>query len=707
MRAAALYAVVAWAIIESSATILPALGLPEWIVTTIIICALAGFPFCLIGAWIFDFTRGGIVRTPERAKLASGELQGQGRGRLIEFVIIAVLGVAVVWLGWDRLQQEQSATFASDQPLDSIAVLPFANLSDDPANEYFGDGLAEELLNVLVKIDGLRVTARTSSFQYRGQNLDIRDIGRALGVATVLEGSVRKFGQRVRVTAQLIRAEDGFHLWSETFDRDLADIFAVQDEISKAIAAALRSTFAGSGSELGEVVTQPPQTANVAAFEAYLRGRFAMNKRTVDGLAQAIVDFRQAIALDPNYAAAFSGLSDSYLLQASYASLDQSEALRLAEPMMQRAIDLNPDLAEAQASKGFVLGDKGDHEGAVAAFKRAIELNPSYSPAYHWLALRYQNTGRFKEAEAALKACLEVDPNYTTGKRVLLGLLRSTGNDAEADHLARQMATDHADDSLVQYSLSEDALAHNRLVDAVRYAIAAVRLQPDSALMRTSLAMALVSAGDIDRAQQQIEHVPADNPVLATWPMQVAQAKGDFEQMERHRAAWAQDTTQKHGFARINCGASARIGRIEGIIEACGAILSDAGWHPGRPLPDDLNDNVAALLSAYQLRGDEQATSDLAAAIDVELDKLEANGMSASRIGFYRAHMSLFRGDPEPLLARLPQWLERNSISAAALRQELIWAALRDDPRFQALIANTEQREAAVLAEVKALAIPE
>ncbi len=709
MRAAALYAVVAWAIIESSATILPALGIPEWTVTAIIVIALAGFPFCLVGAWIFDFTRGGIVRTPQRAQLDASELQRVGRGRLIDFVIIAVLGVAVVWLGWERLQRDDSAdpVAAAGQSLDSIAVLPFANISDDPANEYFGDGLAEELLNVLVKIDGLRVTARTSSFQYRGQNLDIREIGRALGVATVLEGSVRKFGDKIRVTAQLIRADDGFHLWSETYDSDLADIFAVQDRISLAIAEALRGTL--SPSQGAELTESKRQTVNVAAFEAYLRGRFAMNKRTADGLAEAVEDFRQAIALDPNYAAAFSGLSDTYMLQASYADRDQREALRLAEPMMQQAITLDPNLAEAQASKGFVLGDQGDHEGAIAAFKRAIELNPSYSPAYHWLALRYQNDARFNEAKRALQDCLRVDPGYTTGKRVLLGLLRSTGEDEQANALAEQMASDHANDSLVLYTLSEDAVEQNQLVDAVRFGVEAVKLQPESALLRVSLAQALAVAGDTARAEAQIEvarELAPDNPNLAQWPMLKALAEGDFEALERLRAATASDPGSIQNWPHMNCMLAARVRRVQSIIEACGAILKSAQWQPDQPLPDPLQDNVAALLSAYDAIGDEEAAEQLAAAVDAELDRLEANGMGSQRVAFYRAHMAMYRGDPEALLERLPHWLDSNNISAASLRTELVWDSIRDDPRFQTLITRTERRQAEILAEVKAIAVP-
>ncbi|MCB1643629.1 MAG: tetratricopeptide repeat protein, partial [Xanthomonadales bacterium] len=361
-RAAAVYAVAAWAVIETSATILPALHLPDWTVTLVVVIALIGFPIALVVAWVFDLTRAGVIRTPGRESLPATQTGAQARGRAVELVVIAVLLGLVGWLGWERLQRpaETAETTQEAGRLDSIAVLPFVNLSGDPSNEYFGDGLAEELLNVLVRIEGLRVTARTSSFQYKGRNLDIREIARDLGVATVLEGSVRRAGERVRITAQLIRATDGFHLWSETFDRELADIFAVQDEISQAIANALQSTLqptSGGG--------ERRHTSNIAAYEAYLRGRFAMNQRTGPTLERAVEEFRQAIALDPDYAAAYSGLSDSYLLQSDYARLSNAESIRLAEPLARRAIELDPGLAEAHASMGLLLRDQGDKLGSI------------------------------------------------------------------------------------------------------------------------------------------------------------------------------------------------------------------------------------------------------------------------------------------------------------------------------------------------------
>ncbi len=708
MRAAALYAVVAWAIIESSATILPMLGLPEWTVRFIVIAALVGFPIALIAAWVFDFTRRGIVRTPNREQVDAAELRSVGRGRAMEFVIIAVLGVAVVWLGWDRLQREELVAPAPAQTLDSIAVLPFANLSGDPENEYFGDGLAEELLNVLVKIDGLRVTARTSSFQYRGQNLDIRKIGEALGVATILEGSVRKFGERVRVTAQLIRADDGFHLWSETFDRDLADIFAVQDEISLAIAEALRGTFGGAAIA-APAVTQARQTTNVAAFEAYLRGRFAMNKRTPESLTQAVTDFREAISIDPNYAAAFSGLSDTYMLQNSYAGLDNAEALRLAEPMMQRAITLDPNLAEAQASRGFVLGEKGDSEGAIAAFKRAIELNPSYSPAHHWLALKLQGAAKFDEAKQALVAGVEVDPGYATGKRVLLGLLRNMGNHDQADALALSMAQAHADDGLVLNTLGEDALMRNRVVDGVNYAAQAVELQPDSLVAHMTLAMALGKAGDLQRADKQVEIArlsAPDNPKLTFWPLYRAYFAGEFGKLNQLRAELATDASKMHGWDRENCNFAVYGSDPDSIIEACGGILERAQWQPGQRLPEDLHANVGALYSIYHAKGMEETVAQLGDAIDAQLNQLEAAGMSKQMIGFYRTHMRMVNGETEPVLVILPDWLQTNPISAASLEHELAWEPIRDDPRFQQLVAETYAREAEVLELVQAIELP-
>jgi TolB-like protein/Flp pilus assembly protein TadD len=628
---------------------------------------------------------------------------------VIDFVIIGVLAVAVAWLGWERLHHNPvSARSGPDAAqataLDSIAVLPFVNLSGDSENEYFGDGLAEELLNVLVRIDGLRVTARTSSFQYKGQNLDIREIGKALGVATVLEGSVRKAGERIRVTAQLIRAADGFHLWSETYDRKLSDIFAVQDEISLAIADALRITL-GRATDLSV-----RHTDNVQAFEAYLRGRFAMNQRTADSLNRAIAEFRSAIELDPDYAAAYSGLSDSYLLLSTYGDLPASESIQLAEPMVRRALALDPELAEAQASLGLMLRDKGDKEASIGALEKAIALNPSYSPAHHWLALSFQDLGRLREARSALEAGLKVDPAYLTGKRVLLGLLRASGDHAAADTLAAELAREHSDDALVQYGLASDAFGRNRVVDALRHAVESVRLDPNSAFLRMQLATILGFAGDLERADAQmaIAQSQAPNQIWSQlWPLQRAIYANDLALLERGRDEVLAKVENLDNRRVLDCSFASTSGNAGVIIDSCGGLLERLDWQVNTPLPVGLGPMVIALLYAYSADGQDERADALRQAADKELQRLEAEGLGADELRWFRALLEYY-DDREPgrFVEALRRWLPHVPVAVQSLKTDLTYTALRERPDFQALIAQMERERAEALAQIQQVELP-
>lgn len=303
LRAAAVYAVIGWAVIEASDTIFPVLSIPEGAFTAVLIITLVGFPVALVGAWMFDITPHGLKRTQPLSA--------------------------------------DSAVVAADEPASprSIAVLPFANMSDDPDNEYFSDGVTEEIINALAKVAGLQVAARTSSFSFKGKDQDVTEIGRRLRVATVLEGSVRKAGQQVRIAAQLVNADDGYHIWSEVYDRELADIFEVQEEIARAIVDKLKVEFMGEGDQ--RLVQR--HTENLDAYNLYLRGRYFWNQRE-RGLTKGIECFEHAIAADGRYALAYSGLADSYNLLGFYGFLGPKEAFPKAKMRARKALELDPEL---------------------------------------------------------------------------------------------------------------------------------------------------------------------------------------------------------------------------------------------------------------------------------------------------------------------------------------------------------------------------
>jgi serine/threonine-protein kinase len=290
---------------------------------------------------------------------------------------------------------------------ESVAVLPFANLGADPDAEYFSDGIAEEIIDTLARLPGLKVAARTSSFAFRGSGVDLGEVGAKLRVATVLEGSVRRAGSRLRVTAQLIKVADGFHLWSERYDREMTDVFAIQDEIAKAIAERLQVTFAGS--EGGVLVT--PATQNLDAYHLYLKGRYYWAQRGL-GLASALECFTQALALDPSYASAYAGLADAWTLLGIHGIAPAAAVLPAARAAIHSALELAPDLAEAHCASGTLhLACEWNWSEAYSHLCRAIELNPRYVAARYWLALYLVLVEhRFDEALAHARRAVELDP---------------------------------------------------------------------------------------------------------------------------------------------------------------------------------------------------------------------------------------------------------------------------------------------------------
>jgi len=289
----------------------------------------------------------------------------------------------------------------------SIAVLPFRDMSPQGDQDYFCEGMAEELINALTQIEGLRVVARTSAFQFKGKNLDVREIGGQLGVSTVLEGSVRKAGNRIRVTAQLVSVADGYHLWSEKYDREMEDIFSIQDEISLAIVNKLKVRLLGE--EKHKLLKR--YTKNLDAYNLYLQGRWFWNKRTGEGLKKAIEYFSQAIERDPLYALAYSGMADSWNALPSFGSLSPQETYPRAKDAAVKALEIDDTLAEAHASLGQIKTEyEWDWAGAEVELKRAIELNPAYASAHQWYCALLTDLGRFEEAIEEGKRAVELDP---------------------------------------------------------------------------------------------------------------------------------------------------------------------------------------------------------------------------------------------------------------------------------------------------------
>jgi len=289
----------------------------------------------------------------------------------------------------------------------TIAVLPFVNMSADPEQEYFCDGMAEEIINALAKLGNLRVVARTSAFAFRDEKLDVREVGRRLRVGTVLEGSVRKAGTRLRITTQLISVEDGYHIWSERYDREMEDVFAIQDDISASVVEKLKVKLLGHD----RTAIAARRTRDPEAYGLYLKGRFHWNKRSPEGARRSLTYFRQAIERDPDYAPAYAGVADAYLILENLDLTPSSEAFREAREAVAKALELDDSLAEAHATLGWIkMVNEWDWEGGRQQFLRAIDLNPGYATAHQWYAVYFVAKRQWHEALAEMRRAQEIDP---------------------------------------------------------------------------------------------------------------------------------------------------------------------------------------------------------------------------------------------------------------------------------------------------------
>ena len=401
------YIVAGWALSQGIAQVFPVFDVPNWLIRLLVLLIIIGLPIALVLAWMFELTPEGIKRTA-----TADAMPDVTRKRKYVWMYVVVFGgivsIGLFFLGRYTATNAASAarTEAATVPQKSIAVLPFENLSRDPDNAFFAEGVQDEILTRLAKVSDLKVIARTSTQRFKSAPDDLQQIAKQLGVTNILEGSVQKANDQVRVNVQLINAMTDAHLWAETYDRKLTDIFAVESEIAQAVAQALQATL--TGSEKRSIAKKP--TENQEAYELYLKGRFFWNKRTGEDLHKAIGYFEQAIAKDPDYALAYVGSADSYLLLSSYGNISPRESLPPARAALEKALALDDSLAEAHASFGLLDTLELHLQQALVGYQRAIDLKPNYATAHHWLALGYATLGQFDRGIAEAKRAIELDP---------------------------------------------------------------------------------------------------------------------------------------------------------------------------------------------------------------------------------------------------------------------------------------------------------
>lgn len=408
IRFAGLYLVGAWLLVQVSSTVLPMFGAPDWLPRSVVILLAIGFLPALVFSWVFEMTPHGLKRDED---VAPEESIAPQTARRMGRMIIAVLVLALAYFAVDKFVLAPRRISSPNDPSSainakSIAVLPFDNLSRDPDNAYFCEGVQDEILTRLAKVADLKVISRTSTQHFESTPNNLPAIAKQLGVMHILEGSVQKSNDQVRVNVQLINAMTDAHLWADTFDRKLTDIFAVESEIAKTIAETLQAKI--TGSEKSSMAKVP--TANPEAYELYLKGRFFWNKRSGVDLRKAIEFFNQAIGKDPNYALAYAGLADSYLLLPNYGGAPTADVIPPARAAVAKALELDDSLAEAHASLGLLDTLELRLERAITQMERAVQLKPNYATGHHWLGLGHLSLGHFDQAITEGKRAAELDP---------------------------------------------------------------------------------------------------------------------------------------------------------------------------------------------------------------------------------------------------------------------------------------------------------
>ena len=483
------YVLGAWVLLQIIDFALEVIGAPDWILQVFFLAALAGLGIALVVSWIYEVTPEGIKRESEIDRTQSIAPQ---TGRKLDRTIIVFLSVAVVLLLVERFTGGPAGTEqapAVDAPAESvaakespeaagadgpvtIAVLPFVNMSSDQEQEYFSDGITEEILNRLAGIRELQVAARTSAFSFKGQNQDVREIARLLGVNNILEGSVRKAGDQVRITAQLIRADDGFHLWSEAYDRKLENIFAIQDDIASQIAGALQVSLGISAPQS----TRPTRTVNPEVYDLYLRARTLFRQRGA-GVVEAIELFEQALAIDPEFAPAWAGLSHSYNVVINYVS----------------------------AEEGKRMGDVGAK--SMAAAKKALDLDPSLPTALHAMANNLLFTLEWKQAEDYYLRALQLDPDSSDMMEDYAAMLTYSWQFEKARQVTERMIEL---DPRVPVFLLVAAILHHATGDfdlRDEYTLQGLEISPDMGNLQVWRLMALLQYGQYDEARQFAEQM--------------------------------------------------------------------------------------------------------------------------------------------------------------------------------------------------------
>jgi TolB-like protein/Tfp pilus assembly protein PilF len=678
------YVVLAWLLAQVTDIFLEPFGAPEWVIKTILLLLIIGFPLALLFAWAFELTPEGLKKEKDvdRSQSITHET-----GQKLNLAIIFILVLALGYFAIDKFVLEPQRKVETAQQTEpppaapvpssekSIAVLPFVNMSEDTGNEYFSDGISEEILNSLAKVKDLKVAGRTSSFAFKGRDQDLRQIGDALGVNHILEGSVRKSGAKVRITAQLIQVEDGFHLWSETYDRELTDVFAIQDEIANAILQQLKAQLLEGGQ-----VAVTSARADSEAYDLYLLARQRMYERTGPTIASAAELLDRAIAIDPDYGPAYAQRGIAALLLAddvgTYGDIPLQQALTQGKLYLDKALQLDAELAEAWAGMGLYHNSRPlGTEDAIAALRKALALNPNLMNASNWLHNSLMALGRPGEARGVVMNMVERDPLYRPGIRNAVNNFTMFGQYEEALALIERVRPLIPNDAAIQSSFAAIHAEQGQVARALQEVEQAIALQPSNSVTRLTRSFLWM-------ASQQWERVAAEGE--AWTPIFALTYLGRNEEaslLAFERADKRADVGSLLNFLNIAGRSQEAVDFIEQRWPDLDALERDYPSYGG--FGHFMMLDVAL---AYSRSGEQARFTDAMTRVRRVGDSLQAQGIDNPAFFMVEAGYHAMAGDLEAGLDWLERAVSRGMITTP--RMVLEWPTLEPlegDPRFEAL----------------------
>jgi TolB-like protein/Tfp pilus assembly protein PilF len=693
LRLAATYALVAWILIEAGSVLLPTFGVPDWFFRAYVIVIFAGFLVSLVLAWIFEITPEGVKLEREIDRETQPRQDRSKSNVVIIALLVIALGVSITF-NVTGIRSEHESAIASGAAMNSIAVLPFTSRSTDPENQFFADGMHDDLLTRLADIESLRVISRTSVNEYRNTNKNLREIGTELGVATIVEGAVQRIGDQVRITVQLIDAATDEHLWAESYDRELtaSNVFHIQSDISAQIASALRAAL----SPEEEVRLAVVPTQSLEALSLFTAARNNLYLRRFDTLLEARGQFERAIEIDPNYAQAHAGLAETVLvIFNNHNAIPVEEAQQIAGDAVARALEIDDQLAEAHAAQGLLEYNryKTERTGnasqlAAAAYERAIALNPNLANAYVWYATLRESEGDIEGAIDLLTTAMEIDPLGRIPYLNLPNFYARLGKNDKAVQLLLKSAAIFPDWPSPYESMAQQLIGLGRLDEALAWSRAASAMTDDPMAGKDSVRV-YIEFGEAERMADFTSRFAPDHPMYPLGDGFMRFMNNDFQGTVDALAHYEElpETQGQVAYSLIAISAAiledydmAR----EYLLRANPMLASDTSLNVNR------HNYQSAILLAYVNRGlgrDREASELLSQAWNViqDLPRIGIAGYGISDV-----HVLAIQGRKNAALDALRDAIDEGFVSLVSfemwtLDQDILIDNLRDDPRFEAM----------------------